>query len=203
MREIDIFQICPDIDTMGGPRQRGDKAKLSLKELRRGLSEKEREKTGEVRQSGAGASEEPWTPPPHTALKLLLAARLSAAIWSGISDCDETFNYWEPTHQLLYGQGLQTWEYEPRFGLRSYLYLLLHLLPARLYTSLLQPNPMMVFYFLRCLLALTCSLAEVKIFQILIKKIFLVLIKKIFLTLRSISTAEFSASSEPTWAGCA
>ena len=180
---------------MGGPRQRGDKAKLSLKELRRGLSEKEREKTGEVRQSGAGASEEPWTPPPHTALKLLLAARLSAAIWSGISDCDETFNYWEPTHQLLYGQGLQTWEYEPRFGLRSYLYLLLHLLPARLYTSLLQPNPMMVFYFLRCLLALTCSLAEVRIF--------LISIKKIFLTLRFISTAEFSASSEPTWAGCA
>ena len=182
---------------MGGPRQRGDKAKLSLKELRRELSVKEREKV-QVRLTGAGeASSEPWTPAPHTALKLLLAARLSAAIWSGISDCDETFNYWEPTHQLLYGQGLQTWEYDPRFALRSYFYLLLHLLPARLYTALLQPNPMMVFYFIRCLLALLCSLAEVKIFRQ--KNISL----KIFLTFRFISTAEFSASSEPTWAGCA
>ena len=154
---------------MGGPRQRGDKAR-SLKELRRELSVKEREKERgppvHVRLTGAGeASSEPWTPAPHTALKLLLAARLSAAIWSGISDCDETFNYWEPTHHLLYGQGLQTWEYDPRFALRSYLYLLLHLLPAKLYTVLLQPNPMMVFYFLRCLLALLCSLAEVKIFR--------------------------------------
>ena len=151
---------------MGGPRQRGDKAR-SLKELRRELSVKEREKV-HVRLTGAGeasSDSEPWTPAPHTALKLLLAARLSAAIWSGISDCDETFNYWEPTHHLLYGQGLQTWEYDPRFALRSYFYLLLHLLPARLYTTLLQPNPMMVFYFLRCLLGLLCSLAEVKIFR--------------------------------------
>ena len=148
---------------MGGPRQRGqsDKAR-SLKELRRELSSAKERPPVQVRLTG---SEEPWTPPPLTALKLLLAARLSAAIWSGISDCDETFNYWEPSHQLLYGQGLQTWEYDPRFALRSYLYLLLHLLPARLYTALLQPNPMMVFYFLRCLLALLCSLAEVKIFQ--------------------------------------
>ena len=154
---------------MGGPRQRGDKAR-SLKELRREVSGKEREKERgppvHVRLTGGGeASSEPWTPAPITALKLLLAARLSAAIWSGISDCDETFNYWEPTHHLLYGQGLQTWEYDPRFALRSYLYLLLHLLPARLYTALLQPNPMMVFYFLRCLLGLVCSLAEVKILK--------------------------------------
>lgn len=154
---------------MGGPRQRGDKAR-SLKELRREVSGKEREKERgppvHVRLTGGGeASSEPWTPAPITALKLLLAARLSAAIWSGISDCDETFNYWEPTHHLLYGQGLQTWEYDPRFALRSYLYLLLHLLPARLYTALLQPNPMMVFYFLRCLLGLVCSLAEVYFYR--------------------------------------
>ena len=186
---------------MGGPRQRGDKAR-SLKELRRELSVKEREKERgppvHVRLTGGGeASSEPWTPAPHTALKLLLAARLSAAIWSGISDCDETFNYWEPTHHLLYGQGLQTWEYDPRLALRSYLYLLLHLLPARLYTTLLQPNPMMVFYFLRCLLALLCSLAEVKIFPCFIENI------ENIGRPRSISTAEFSASSEPTSAVCA
>ena len=85
-------------------------------------------------------SAEPWTPSPYTAFKVLyrcplemgnftlrnmdhgnfslctfqviLSARLGAAVWSGISDCDETFNYWEPAHFMLYGHGLQTWEYQ-------------------------------------------------------------------------------------------
>ena len=55
-----------------------------------------------------------WYPSSYTAWKLVLSARLCAAVWSGVSDCDETYNYWEPTHNLLYGQGMQTWEYDPR-----------------------------------------------------------------------------------------
>lgn len=43
-----------------------------------------------------------------------------------IHDCDETFNYWEPLHFLIYGSGFQTWEYSAANALRSYLYLLLH-----------------------------------------------------------------------------
>ena len=68
------------------------------------------------------------------------------------------YNYWEPAHQLLYGQGLQTWEYDPRFALRSYLYILLHLVPGWLYATFAQPNPMLVFYFLRFLFGLICAL---------------------------------------------
>lgn len=34
------------------------------------------------------------------ALALLLVARLASAYWGHISDCDETFNYWEPLHYL-------------------------------------------------------------------------------------------------------
>ena len=33
------------------------------------------------------------------------------------------------THYLLYGSGFQTWEYSPTYGIRSYAYLLLHILP--------------------------------------------------------------------------
>jgi alpha-1,2-mannosyltransferase len=40
----------------------------------------------------------------------------------------QVYNYWEPTHFLLYGSGMQTWEYSPEFGLRSYLYVGLHAL---------------------------------------------------------------------------
>ena len=71
------------------------------------------------------------------------------------------YNYWEPAHQLLYGQGLQTWEYDPRFALRSYLYILLHLVPGWLYATFAQPNPMLVFYFLRFLFGLMCAFCEV------------------------------------------
>ncbi|KAK8768491.1 hypothetical protein V5799_015043 [Amblyomma americanum] len=43
----------------------------------------------------------PWAPVPYTAFKALLSARLCAAVWNNIADCDETFNYWEPTHYLI------------------------------------------------------------------------------------------------------
>lgn len=39
-------------------------------------------------------------------------------------DCDETFNYWEVVHFLLYGNGFQTWEYANEFALRTYAYLM-------------------------------------------------------------------------------
>lgn len=37
-----------------------------------------------------------WTPSLTTAIKLLLAFRLIPAVWLHITDCDETYNYWEP-----------------------------------------------------------------------------------------------------------
>ena len=104
-----------------------------------------------------------WSPTVGTAFKLLMSARLCAALWSVIADCDETFNYWEPAHQMLYGQGLQTWEYDPKYALRSYLYIIMHLVPGWIYAAFAQPNPMLVFYFLRFLFGLICALCEVKI----------------------------------------
>jgi alpha-1,2-mannosyltransferase len=41
-----------------------------------------------------------------------------------ISDCDETYNYWEPLNLLLRGFGKQTWEYSPEYAIRSYAYLI-------------------------------------------------------------------------------
>lgn len=66
---------------------------------------------------------------------------------------------------LVFGKGLQTWEYSPEFALRSYLYLLVHAFPAYVYHKLLQPNPLLIFYFVRCLLGLFCSLAEVYFYK--------------------------------------
>ncbi|CAN7992185.1 unnamed protein product [Ixodes hexagonus] len=107
----------------------------------------------------------PWTPQLYTAFKALFSARLCAAVWSGISDCDETFNYWEPTHFLMYGTGLQTWEYSPAYAIRSYAYLWLHVVPGLFYSNLLQSNRVLVFYFMRCVLGFACSLCEVYFYR--------------------------------------
>ncbi|XP_063984376.1 alpha-1,2-mannosyltransferase ALG9 isoform X2 [Diachasmimorpha longicaudata] len=104
------------------------------------------------------------------AFKLLLTVRFCSAIWSYISDCDETFNYWEPSHYLLYEKGQQTWEYSPEYALRSYTYLLIHMVPAMFYRHVLEPNPVLVFYFVRCLLSVGCAFSEVYFYQNVFKE---------------------------------
>lgn len=45
------------------------------------------------------------------AWKVLLLVALASALFNIVGDCDEVFNYWEPTHFLHHGRSLQTWEY--------------------------------------------------------------------------------------------
>ena len=42
------------------------------------------------------------------------------------------YNYWEPLHFLLYGDGMRTWEYSAKYAIRSWAYVLLHAFPAKL-----------------------------------------------------------------------
>ena len=37
-----------------------------------------------------------WAPSPSVAFRGILVARLMSVFFMHISDCDETFNYWEP-----------------------------------------------------------------------------------------------------------
>ncbi|XP_071950209.1 alpha-1,2-mannosyltransferase ALG9-like [Antedon mediterranea] len=106
-----------------------------------------------------------WSPEPSTAIKLLWSARFCAALLSNITDCDETFNYWEPLHYVLFGKGFQTWEYSPTYAIRSYAYILLHSLPGHLHSLLLQANRVLVFYFIRCVLGMICALCEVYFYR--------------------------------------
>ncbi|XP_066261834.1 alpha-1,2-mannosyltransferase ALG9 [Euwallacea similis] len=133
-------------------------------------------------------------PSGDTAFKALLSARFCAAIWSYVSDCDETFNYWEPTHYLVFRKGLQTWEYSPQFALRSYFYLMLHATPIWIYHKLLQPNPLLLFYFSRCLLGLVCAFAEVYFYKAICKE-FGVHIGRICLGFQLFSPGMFIAST--------
>ncbi|XP_076435591.1 alpha-1,2-mannosyltransferase ALG9-like [Babylonia areolata] len=109
--------------------------------------------------------QEPWALTTITAFKLLTSARLCAALWNIITDCDEVFNYWEPAHYLLYGYGFQTWEYSPVYAIRSYAYILLHALPLKVFQTVITDNKILVFYLLRCVLGVVCAGCEVYLYR--------------------------------------
>ena len=116
-------------------------------------------------QKASSDVSEVWLPETTTALKLLLSANMSSALMNGVSDCDETFNYWEPLHHYLYGEGLQTWEYSPTYAIRSWAYIWLHSLFTWIYLGFLNSNKIMIFYFIRMILCVICTLCEVQFYD--------------------------------------
>ncbi|KAI8826582.1 Alg9-like mannosyltransferase family-domain-containing protein [Fimicolochytrium jonesii] len=112
-----------------------------------------------------------WAPSFSLAFKLLCLSRLLAAIYSNISDCDEVFNYWEPTHYLQYGLGLQTWEYSPVYAIRSWAYALLHSTWAGVMEMLVSKNKPTVFYETRGLLAIASATTEACLVDAVVKHV--------------------------------
>ena len=56
-----------------------------------------------------------------------------------IMDCDETFNYWEVVHFLLFRENsFQTWEYSNEFALRTYAYLTPVVNVGRIYLKIIE-----------------------------------------------------------------
>jgi alpha-1,2-mannosyltransferase len=113
-------------------------------------------------------------PPPRlkskAAFSIFFAANVAAAIFSPVQDCDEVFNYWEPTHYLNHGHGLQTWEYSPQYAIRSWAYTGMH--AAIIELGRLLPfinNKTSQFYFLRIVLGLLCASCETKLFSTISK----------------------------------
>jgi alpha-1,2-mannosyltransferase len=95
------------------------------------------------------------------AFSLIAVVRTLGTVYLNlITDCDESMNYWEPTHYLLYGRGLQTWEYSPSYALRSYAYAGLHALMGLVLGAAWGADKITVFHRTRVLLALLCALCE-------------------------------------------
>ncbi|GFN98152.1 mannosyltransferase [Plakobranchus ocellatus] len=151
-------------------------------------------KSEEAEMTSVSGPLDPWTPSPGTAFKLLMSTRLCAALWSSVSDCDETYNYWEPAHFLKYGKGFQTWEYSPEYALRSYAYILLHVMPMKLFTTVLGDNSILVFYITRCLLGIACASSEVLLYRG-VTKLYGPNIARLFLVLLLFSAGMFISST--------
>jgi alpha-1,2-mannosyltransferase len=107
--------------------------------------------------------------PPGVAFSIFLIANTIAALFSPIQDCDETFNYWEPTHYLNHGYGLQTWEYSPDYAIRSWTYTGLHAAVIWLGRLLPFASKTSEFYFLRLVLGLICAACETRLFSTIAK----------------------------------
>ncbi|KAI1209582.1 glycosyltransferase family 22 protein [Annulohypoxylon truncatum] len=108
----------------------------------------------------------PFMIEPIKAFYVFLIANFIAALFAPIQDCDETFNYWEPTHYLSHGYGLQTWEYSPDYSIRSWSYIALHAIVGNIRRLLPQSTKVSEFYFIRYILAFVCSLCQVLLFRV-------------------------------------
>lgn len=119
-------------------------------------------------QKQATARAAPFQVHPLVAFYVLLAAHTIAALYSPIQDCDEVFNYWEPTHYLTHGHAFQTWEYSPDYAIRSWAYTGLHALLtlwSKTVPYLNGSNAKLVqFYLLRVTLGFICALCETRLF---------------------------------------
>jgi len=102
---------------------------------------------------------------PIRAFGYFLAAALVSAFFAPIQDCDETFNYWEPTHYLSHGYGLQTWEYSPDYAIRSWLYIALHAVVGNFRRILPRPDKVAEFYSVRIGLAFVCAFCQTLMYQ--------------------------------------
>ena len=101
---------------------------------------------------------------PLSAFYVFAAANLIAALYAPIQDCDEVYNYWEPTHYLVHGYGFQTWEYSPDYAIRSWIYVSLHAIVNKLGSFFLSSKSS-EFYFVRSILAIACAGCETQLFS--------------------------------------
>ncbi|EUC37360.1 glycosyltransferase family 22 protein [Bipolaris zeicola 26-R-13] len=125
-------------------------------------------------------------------------ANLAAAAFSPIQDCDEVFNYWEPSHYLNHGYGLQTWEYSPEYAIRSWTYTAIHSLIIWAGTWPLQflgiqESKVIEFYFLRVVLALFCALCQARMYSA-IRKTFQERIAIFFMIIMTVSPGMYHAA---------
>ncbi|KAG0707441.1 glycosyltransferase family 22 protein [Suillus ampliporus] len=126
--------------------------------------------TGMLQDQLRRSARKPWNPNFLTAVRILLLVRVAAAMYSNIQDCDEVFNFWEPLHYIEHGHGFQTWEVTPMYAIRSWAYVLLHLIPARL-PLVLNLGKRPAFFAVRIALAVVSTLCEAKLCCTVVEKV--------------------------------
>eukprot|EP00796_Vickermania_ingenoplastis_P012115 gene12115-8339_t len=118
----------PELKAAASPEMRPTRADSPTAEAQQASPESAKGKARPTQASSGGGGR-------VRLLVLLGAAALSlvhyaAAVYLPVADSDETFNFVEPIHFLLYGTGKQTWENCNHFCLRNWAFTVLYALPA-------------------------------------------------------------------------
>ncbi|KAF8495055.1 glycosyltransferase family 22 protein [Gautieria morchelliformis] len=125
--------------------------------------------TGVLQDQVRRTAKAPWTPNFSLAFRIILLVRFSAAMYSNIQDCDEVYNFWEPLHYLDRGVGFQTWEVSPQYAIRSWAYIVLHLIPAWGPVRLLRLEKRQAFFAVRIFLAVMSTFCEAKLYRAVVE----------------------------------
>ncbi|KAJ1975121.1 mannosyltransferase [Dimargaris verticillata] len=122
--------------------------------------------TGNSNSEGTDPSRDIFVPSFTVVFRLLACIRAFGALMMPLGDCDEVYNYWEPMHYLQFGRGLQTWEYDPQYGIRSWAYTLLYTgLAKLLYALSFSGSKLRLFYAVRVVLALVTATCEARFYR--------------------------------------
>ena len=114
---------------------------------------------GDAREAVSDPDGAAFLPSFRTLVLVTSAVRIVSALVNVMGDCDEVYNYYEPLHYLLFGFGFQTWEYDERFALRSYAYLLPDYVLVTLLRSL-YANKLLLFFLMRAAHGFLCANVE-------------------------------------------
>ncbi|KKK26249.1 hypothetical protein ARAM_007392 [Aspergillus rambellii] len=134
----------------------------------------------------------PFYLPLNITLYVCLVSNGIAAFLAPIQDCDEVFNFWEPTHYLDYGYGLQTWEYSPVYSIRSWLYISLHSIVGKVASLAFDKSA--GFYIIRLFLAIVCAACQTRLYSAICRTLS-PRIGLIFIMIVAFSPGMFHASS--------
>ncbi|KAI9272239.1 Alg9-like mannosyltransferase family-domain-containing protein [Helicostylum pulchrum] len=105
-----------------------------------------------------------------SAFRILFIMRCFSALYRIIDDCDEVYNYWEPTHYLLQGYGRETWEYSTDYKIRSWAFIFVNALVG-LVTKIIASTKLQTFYLIRMALAAACSYVEARFYRTVTEEI--------------------------------
>jgi alpha-1,2-mannosyltransferase len=102
----------------------------------------------------------------HIYFAVFIVYNMMGVFINHIDDTDETYGYWEPLHYLLYGKGMQTWEYSPDYALRSYAFIFpVYLLSLQ--CKMFGFNKIQTFYAIRILFGVFTAYAEASFVKVL------------------------------------
>jgi alpha-1,2-mannosyltransferase len=98
-----------------------------------------------------------------------MLVHVCATLVNHIDDTDETYGYYEPLHYLLFGKGMQTWEYSPNYAIRSYAFIYPFYWISKFFVYL-KIHKIRIFYFIRLTLSVFTATGEVSLISAITKR---------------------------------